>query len=435
MNSISPLTTHGSSRTALRGRAPPPPILLVEYPVSFKKMYVLPLYKGKRAISDPNSYRPISSVCTISKIFEHVLKFWVMKHVEEGERLDGNQHGFRTGRSCLTALVSFTQRVFSELDNPNQVVVVVFIDLKKAFDSVVHLSLLRKLKEIFDVPNNMLIVIGNYLFNRYYFIRIRKAMSRGFLVNRGIGQGLVFGPNLFVLFINDAGKILADCSYTLFADDLAINESSKNVVEAVSKMSYILCRFDNWCSVNGLTLNYANTKYMFIRKPQTKIPMIPRMFVREKELEYVSSFKYLEVHLDELFSFRDHFDHVSGKVSSHSGVIRKLRRYLSQQAFTTLVNAYIFSVIDYCLIVWGPSRVKDFDSLQSKVNQLLVIFFYLEAAKFYGKSYWNESHRENRGREAECRAFFSKLDYNSLLEKFNFLSVQEINLLWWMDSI
>jgi hypothetical protein len=171
--------------------------------------------------------------------------------------------------------------------------------LKKAFDSVVHLSLLRKLKEIFDVPNNILIVIGNYLLNRYYFIRIGKAMSRGFLVNRGIGQGLVFCPNLFVLFINDVGKILADCSYTLFDDDLAINVSSKNVVEAVSKMSYILCRFDNWCSVNGLSVNYANTKYMFIRKPQTKIPMVPRMFVREKELEYVSSFKYLGVHLDE----------------------------------------------------------------------------------------------------------------------------------------
>jgi hypothetical protein len=180
--------------------------------------------------------------------------------------------------------------------------------LKKAFDSVVHLLLLRKLKEIFDIPNNMLIVIGNYL-----FIRIGKAMSKGFLVNRGIGQGLVFGLNLFVLFINDVGKILADCSYTLFADDLAIYVSSKNVVQAVSKISDILCRFDNWCSVNGLSVNYAKTKYMVIRKPQTKIPIVPKVFVREKELEYVSSFKYLGVHLDELFSFRDHFQHVSGQ--------------------------------------------------------------------------------------------------------------------------
>jgi hypothetical protein len=157
------------------------------------------------------------------------------------------------------------------------------------------------------------------------------------------------------------------------------------------------------------------------------------MFVREKELEYVSSFKYLGVHLDELFSFRDHFHHVSGKVSSHSGVIRKLRRYLSQQAFTTLVNAYIFSVIDYCLIVWGPSRVKDLDSLQSKFNQLLFIFFYPEAATFYGKSYWNKSDSENRRRVAESRAFFNKLDYNSLLENCNFLSVEFIPKLTMRD--
>jgi hypothetical protein len=69
--------------------------------------------------------------------------------------------------------------------------------------------------------------------------------------------------------------------------------------------------------------------------------------------------------------------------------------------------------------------VKELDSLQSKVNQLLVIFFYPEAAKFYRKSYWNKSDSEIRGRVAESRAFFNKLDYNSLLEKCNFLSVHE----------
>jgi retron-type reverse transcriptase len=103
-----------------------------------------------------------------------------MKHVEGSALLDDNQHGFRSGRSCQTALMSFTQKIFNELDKPNHVVVVVFIDLRKAFDSVVHLLLLRKLRDIYNVPRNILIVIGNYLFNRYYFIRIGKAISRKF---------------------------------------------------------------------------------------------------------------------------------------------------------------------------------------------------------------------------------------------------------------
>jgi hypothetical protein len=104
----------------------------------------------------------------------------------------------------------------SHKDKPNHVVVVVFIDLRKAFDSVVHLILLRKLKDVFNVPRNLLIVISNYSCNRYYFIRIGKSISRGFTVNRGIGQGLVFGPYLFVLFINDVGKILTNRFYTVF---------------------------------------------------------------------------------------------------------------------------------------------------------------------------------------------------------------------------
>jgi uncharacterized membrane protein YqaE (UPF0057 family) len=81
--------------------------------------------------------------------------------------------------------------------------------------------------------------------------------------------------------------------------------------------------------------------------------------------------------------------YVSSKVSSNCGVIRKLRKYLSHHAFCALLNAYIFSVIDYCLIIWGPSRRTDLDSLQKKVNKLLIIFFYPSAAKFYNKGYWD----------------------------------------------
>jgi hypothetical protein len=157
--------------------------------------------------------------------------------------------------------------------------------------------------------------------------------------------------------------------------------SSKNVLEALTKIEEILHRFDNWCSENGLSTNYSKTKCMIIRNPQTKLPSIPKLFIGENEIEYVSTFKYLGVHLDEFFSLRNHIEHVYSKVNC--GLIRKLRRYLTEHAFCILVNAYIFSAIDYCLIVWGPSRRADFDSLQKKVNQLLVIFFYPSVARFY----------------------------------------------------
>jgi hypothetical protein len=77
-------------------------------------MYVLPKYKRKGVKSDPNSYRPISSVSTLSKVSEHVLKRLVMKRVEDSELLDDSQHGFRSSRSCQTALMSFTKRIFNE---------------------------------------------------------------------------------------------------------------------------------------------------------------------------------------------------------------------------------------------------------------------------------------------------------------------------------
>jgi len=77
-----------------------------EYPCNFKNIFVLPLYKGKGLLSDPNSYRPIASVPTLSKILDYILKWKVKSFVDKSNVLDDNQHGFRSKRSCETALLS-----------------------------------------------------------------------------------------------------------------------------------------------------------------------------------------------------------------------------------------------------------------------------------------------------------------------------------------
>lgn len=108
-------------------------------------------------------------------------------------------------------------------------------------------------------------------------------------------------------------------------------------------------------------------------------------------------------------------------------MIRKLRRYLSIRVFTILLNAYVLSVIDYCLVIWGPSRKNDLDQLQRRIFSLMISFFYPNASKFYSKNYWKSHFDPNSGRSqsTECYAFFNNLDYNSLLQKCNCLTVPE----------
>jgi len=214
----------------------------------------------------------------------------------------------------------------------------VYVDLRKAFDSIDHVKLLYKLQKHFNIPCRLLVVIGNYLINRYYFIRIGSFLSKGLIVNRGIGQGLVFGPNLFIYYINDLYTVLSNCYYTLFADDLAIYISGRDVNVLTTEMNEIMCSVDNWFNNNGLSINYQKTKYMYIRKPTTKVVYDPGISFNGNTIERVSVFKYLGIHVDDKFNFGSHFDSVSQRVNVNCGMIRKFRRLLPTRAFIILLN-------------------------------------------------------------------------------------------------
>jgi hypothetical protein len=119
-----------------------------QFPKRFKEALVTPLYKGKGSVDDASSFRPISNLPILSKLFELILKSRVRVAVENSGLLDDNQHGFRRGRSCNTAHRVLSNNVHNMLDGPNMKVFMVFVDLKKAFDSVRHLPLLEMLETI-----------------------------------------------------------------------------------------------------------------------------------------------------------------------------------------------------------------------------------------------------------------------------------------------
>jgi len=251
-------------------------------------------------------------------------------------------------------------------------------------------------------------------------------MSSGFCVNRGVGQGLVFGPNLFILFINQVCQVLTDSYFTFFADDLAIF-GGVGVDETLGKIESACIAFSDWCKNNGLEINYAKTKFMVIRKPQRKMIGKPVLILDNHSIEYVSTFKYLGVTVDGHFSFASHAESVHDKVSATCGAIRKLRRYLNLNMFKLLINAYVFSLIDYCLIVWGQCQISCLESIQNHFHRLLVCFFYPNSSKFYRKSYW-KSHYDplsNTTPAKACHNFFKTVNFNSLVQKVNALDIEE----------
>ncbi len=143
-------------------------------------------------------------------------------------------------------------------------------------------------------------------------------------------------------------------------------------------------------------------------------------------LERVSVFRLLGVFIDDNFTFKCHSDHVLSKISMNAGMITKMKRMLTPHMFTLLINVYINSVIDYCLFIWGPSRINDFPKIQNVTNNLLAMFYFPNICKFKKKRFWADRDATELAKaRKECNLAHKNIDYYKLLEKCNLFTINE----------
>ena len=192
---------------------------------------------------------------------------------------------------------------------------VVFIDLKKAFDTVDHVILLGKLKSL-GISSNNLEWFHSYLSSRYQKTVIGQASSTSRKVSVGVPQGSILGPLLFAIYINDLPKVLRNTTVTLFADDTALYCSSQSARDLQTMLNQDLDRLAQWLYEHKLTLNVSRSKFMLIGGPR-KLNTLQEftLTIKEKELDRVNSYKYLGVIINENLSWTDHVDYIKTKVS------------------------------------------------------------------------------------------------------------------------
>lgn len=341
------------------------------YPAQLKIGRVVPIYKG----DDPNdlaNYRPITILSCINNLFEKLIAKRVMNFLETFSILTKHQHGFRNKYSASTAVNAVAEKVNQAL-NGNNIVVGIFLDIRKAFDSVNHSILLQKL-ERYGFRGPAINFFRSYLSDRKQFVQIAFSKSSLKDVKMGVPQGSVLGPILFSLYINDLARSLKHSDAVLYADDTALMISSQSYQEAESLANQELRNTVSWFKANKLELNTKKTKFIVFASNRKAQPGLCSLNLGETTIEQVTTHKYLGITLDSSLHWAPHIEQLTKKLAFGCFTLIKARKHFSPHVLRLIYFAVFHSHMTYCIESWGftyASYCKSLCVIQKRAIRIL----------------------------------------------------------------
>ena len=327
-------------------------ILTGHLPEDWKTAYVSPIFK-KGPRNRAENYRPISLTSIICKLIESIIKESIMNHLRVENLLSSKQYGFINGRSTTTQLLSYLSKCIDTIA-AGGVVDTIYFDFAKAFDTVPHQRLIKKLKA-YGINGNILNWITAFLTNRTQIVKVNGTKSYPASVLSGIPQGSVLGPILFILYINDLPDEISSEAY-LYADDTKIFRQIMKREDAILLQSDIH-QLELWSKKWLLQFHPKKCTILTLGK-FNNIRYTHRYNLNDCELEHVFMQKDLGVIIDFDLKFEEHISAKVKVANAMVGLIRRSFSFLDGTLFRKLYTSFVRPHLEYAQVVWAPFLQK-----------------------------------------------------------------------------
>ena len=340
------------------------------FPNELKVAKVIPLYKSNNKM-EINNYRPVSILPAFSKIFERLMYNRLNSFINKHKILCNNQFGFRKQHDTNMALIIMVDKILKAM-NEGEFVIGLFLDLCKAFDTLNHDILLKKLYK-YGIRGNSYLWFNSYLSNRKQYVNYNGTTSSVSNIICGVPQGSILGPLLFIIYVNDIINVSNIFFPILFADDTNVFVSGKNINKTVSNLNSELKKLVQWLNINKLSLNIRKTHYIvFTHKKQ--INLNNNILINNQIVSRVESTKFLGVIIDSALTWKDHINYIKTKIAKGTGIICKGRKYFNTSTLLTLYYSFIYPYLTYCVEVWGNTSncyLNSLSKLQKRAIRII----------------------------------------------------------------
>jgi hypothetical protein len=322
-------------------------------PVDWKKALVIPIHKSGNK-SEVNNYRPVSLTSVICKIFEKLIDRYIRKYCEENGVFCENQHGFRTGYSCDSQLTALIQDLSDNLEKGSQTDAT-FIDLSKAFDSISHKKIMKKMYNL-PLDKRVLEWIEEFLIGRTQKVKVDNVLSEDINITSGVPQGSVLGPLLFIIYINNIAEGITS-NVRLFADDCVIYRAITNEL-CCQKLQSDIDKVFAELTCLGFQVNKDKSQVLSINNCKKYITVF-NYKIGEVVLKRETRVKYLGLIIDSKLSWEEQRRQVVSKGFKRlhfvMRVLKNSNKRAKEKAYTTLVRP----LLEYAGDIWDPSSEKD----------------------------------------------------------------------------